>query len=80
MTVPRRDNWVGVYSYIRVLPDGFHLKAIDFTVCEHEYMKYTPPPPPPKLRPWKLFLILHVLDYLGLDLNLVETRTLEVYY
>ena len=45
MAVPRRDNWVGVYSYIRVLPDGFHLKAIDFTVCEHEYMKYTPPPP-----------------------------------
>jgi hypothetical protein len=43
MAVPRRDNWVG-HSYICVLPDGFHLKAIDFTVCEHEYMKYTPPP------------------------------------
>jgi hypothetical protein len=32
------DNWgVGVggaYSYIRVLPDGFLLKAIVFTVCE----------------------------------------------
>jgi hypothetical protein len=77
MPVPRRDNWVG-HSYIRVLSDGFNLKAIDFTVCEHEYMKYTPPPP--KLRPWKFFLILHVLDYLGLDRNLVETRTLEVYY
>jgi hypothetical protein len=25
-------------SYIRVLPDGFLLKAIVFTVCEHEYM------------------------------------------
>ena len=77
MAVPRRDNWVGVYSYIRVLPDGFNLKAIDFAVCEHEYMKYTHTL---KLRPWKLFLILHVLDYLGLDLNLVETRTLQVYY
>jgi hypothetical protein len=27
-----------------VLPDGLLLKAIVFTVCEHEY---TPPPPPP---------------------------------
>ena len=33
----------GAYSYIRVLPDGFLLKAIVFTVCEHEY---TPLPPP----------------------------------
>jgi hypothetical protein len=32
----------GAYSYIRVLPDGFLLKAIVFTVCEHEYMN-TPP-------------------------------------
>jgi hypothetical protein len=40
--VTRRDNWGegGAYSYIRVLPDGFLLKAIVFTVCEHEY---TPP-------------------------------------
>ena len=30
-------------AVIRVLPDGFHLKAIVVTVCEHEY---TPPPPP----------------------------------
>jgi hypothetical protein len=29
-------------ALIRVLPDGFLLKAIVFTVCEHEY---TPPPP-----------------------------------
>jgi hypothetical protein len=28
-------------ALIRVLPDGFLLKAIVFTVCEHEY---TPPP------------------------------------
>jgi hypothetical protein len=28
---------VVAYSYIRVLPDGFLLKAIVFTVCEHEY-------------------------------------------
>ena len=34
-----------VYSYIRVLPDGFLLKAIVFTVCEHEYMNIQPPPP-----------------------------------
>ena len=40
--VPRRDNWGGVYSYIRVLPDGFLLKAIVFTVCEHEYMNTHP--------------------------------------
>jgi hypothetical protein len=30
-------------ALIRVLPEGFLLKAIVFTVCEHEY---TPPPPP----------------------------------
>jgi hypothetical protein len=30
-------------ALIRVLPDGFLLKAIVFTVCEHEY---TPPPHP----------------------------------
>ena len=34
----------GAYSYIRVLPDGFLLKAIVFTVCEHEYMNIHPPP------------------------------------
>jgi hypothetical protein len=28
----------GVY---RVLPDGFLLKAIVFTVCEHEYMAFS---------------------------------------
>jgi hypothetical protein len=33
-----------VYSYIRVLPDGFLLKAIVFTVCEHKYMNIHPPP------------------------------------
>ena len=40
--------WVrggGVYSYIHVLPDGFLLKAIVFTVYEHKYMNITPPPP-----------------------------------
>jgi hypothetical protein len=37
----------GAYSYIRVLPDGFLLKVIVFTVCEHEYMNIHPPPPPP---------------------------------
>ena len=31
---------------IRVLPDGFLLKAIVLTVCEHEYMNIPPPPPP----------------------------------
>ena len=40
----------GIYSYIRVLPDGFLLKAIVFTVCEHEYMNIPPPPPPPNHR------------------------------
>jgi hypothetical protein len=35
----------GGYSYIRVLPDGFLLKAIVFTVCEHEYMNIHLPPP-----------------------------------
>ena len=40
-------GWGGcVYSYIRVLPDGFLLKAIVFTVCEHEYMNIHSPPPP----------------------------------
>ena len=36
---------------IRVLPDGFLLKAIVLTVCEHEYMNIhsTPPPPPPPI-------------------------------
>ena len=33
------------YSYIRVLPDGFILEAIVFTVCEHEYTNMHPPPP-----------------------------------
>jgi hypothetical protein len=31
-------------AYIRVLPDGFVLKAIVFTVCEHEYINIPPPP------------------------------------
>jgi hypothetical protein len=35
----------GGYSYVRVLPDGFLLKAIVFTVCEHECMNIPPPPP-----------------------------------
>jgi hypothetical protein len=30
--------------YIRVLSDEFLLKAIVFTVCEHEYMNIHPPP------------------------------------
>ena len=45
--VTRRDNWGGggaAYSYIRVLPDGFLLKAIVFTVCKNEY-EYTTPSP-----------------------------------
>jgi hypothetical protein len=33
------------YSYIRVMPDGFLLKAIVFTVCEEEYMNIPPPSP-----------------------------------
>ena len=33
------------YSYTRVLPDRFLLKAIVFTVCEHDYMNVHPPPP-----------------------------------
>jgi hypothetical protein len=36
-----------IYSYICVLPDGFLLKVIVFTVCEHVYMNMQPPPPPP---------------------------------
>ena len=32
----------GVYAYIHVLPDGFLLKAIVFTVCEHEYTTIHP--------------------------------------
>ena len=41
----------GVYSYIRVLPDGFLLKSIVFNFiskeirrAEHEYMNMPPPP------------------------------------
>ena len=34
----------GIYSYIRILPDGFLLKSIVFMVCEHEYMNIHPPP------------------------------------
>ena len=30
-------------SYIRVMPDGFLLIAIVFTVCEHEYMNIHTP-------------------------------------
>jgi hypothetical protein len=37
----------GENSYTHVLPDGFLLKAIVFTVCEHDYMNVHPPPPPP---------------------------------
>jgi hypothetical protein len=38
-TVPRAImGGGGIYSYIRVLPDGFLLKVIVFTVCEHEHM------------------------------------------
>ena len=41
------DNWGGGgrYSYIHVLHHLFPLKAIVFTVCEHEYMNICPPPP-----------------------------------
>jgi hypothetical protein len=39
------DNWGGVrYSYIHFLHHLFPLKAIVFTVCEHEYMNICPPP------------------------------------
>ena len=41
----------GVYSYIRIMPDGFLLKSFflkliskEISRIEHEYM--TPPPPP----------------------------------
>ena len=45
--VTRGDNSrVCEYSYTRVLPDGFLLKAIVFTVCEHDYMNIPPPPTP----------------------------------
>jgi hypothetical protein len=33
----------GAYSYIRVVPDRFLLKAIVFMVCEYEYMNIDPP-------------------------------------
>ncbi len=43
----------GVYSYIRVMPDGFLLKSVVFKLiskeisgAEHEYMNILPPPPP----------------------------------
>ncbi len=43
----------GVYSYIRVTPDGFLLKSVVFKLiskeisrAEHEYMNIHPPPPP----------------------------------
>ena len=43
----------GVYSYIRVLPDGFLLKSVVFNFiskeirpAKHEYMNIHPPPPP----------------------------------
>ncbi len=42
----------GVYSYIRVLPDGFLLKSVVFKLisneisgADHEYMSIPPPPP-----------------------------------
>ena len=50
-----------IYLYIRVLPDGFLLKTIVFTICEHTVKtitfkrnssgrtrihEHTPPPPP----------------------------------
>ena len=42
-----------VYSYIRVMPDGFLLKSVVFKFiskeisrAEHEYMNIPPPPPP----------------------------------
>ena len=35
----------GVYAYIHVLPDGFLLKTIVFTVCEHEYVNIHLLPP-----------------------------------
>jgi hypothetical protein len=43
--VTRSDNSGGEYSYTRVLPDGFFLKAIVFTVYEHDYMNICPPSP-----------------------------------
>ncbi len=45
------------YSYIRILPDIFHLKSVvkfiskEISWAEHEYMSIQlPPPPPPQLR------------------------------
>ena len=42
----------GVYSYIRVMPNGFLLKSVVFKFIskeisrtEHEYMNIHPPPP-----------------------------------
>ena len=42
----------GVYSYIRVMPDGFLLKSVVFKLiskeisrADHEYMNIHPPPP-----------------------------------
>jgi hypothetical protein len=37
----------GRYSYIHVRHHLFPLKAIVFTVCEHEYMNIYPHPTPP---------------------------------
>ncbi len=45
---------MGLYSYIRVMLDGFLLKSVVFKIiskeisrAEHEYMNIHPPPPPP---------------------------------
>ena len=48
--VPRALIGGGVYSYIRVMPDGFLLKSVVFKLiskeisrAEHEYMNIHPP-------------------------------------
>jgi hypothetical protein len=72
--VTRGDNSRGgEYSYTRVLPDGFPLKAIVFTVCEHDYMNIPPAPNyPVLLRPcfWVMLCLSfqwNVAKYLNLS-------------
>jgi hypothetical protein len=63
-----------VYSYIRVLPDGFLLKAIVFTVWEHDWIyQYALPPPPiiaSSYGPVNSFCYFMYIDYLGFEIQL----------
>ena len=69
MAVPRRDNWGGgVCSYIRPLPDGFLLKAIVLTACEHEYMNNIHHAS--SYGPGNSFRYFMYLDYLGFEIQL----------